>query len=92
MTLSNLKNLVAGPFNVWGPEQKIYSVFDGSGCKITIFKNNTNGNIKLQVRYSTSSSTLDWIDYLEGTFINAQVIHCRLSSTSTGGSVIIKIE
>lgn len=91
--MSKLENMTAGPFNVWGPEKKVYSVFGtDTGCKISVFENNTHGNIRIQVRYNTDHSTGDWHEYSEGTFIKAQVVYCRLSSTSTGGSVILKIE
>ena len=89
---SKLINMYAGPVNQWGSEVEVYSVFgDAAGCKIEVFENNTNGNIRLQVRYSTGHQTLDWQEYLEGTFVDAQVVNCRASSTSTGGSVQIKV-
>lgn len=91
--MSKLINMYAGPFNAWGAEQEVYSVFgENSGCKICIVTNNTNGNIRIQVRHNTDVSSGDWYDYIEGTYISAQDVHCRLSSNSTGGTVTIKVE
>lgn len=93
MAQRKIIDMYAGPLNNWGPEKEVYSVFgDSTGCKITVGENNTNGNIRIQIRYNTQNSTLDWHEYLEGTFIKAQVVHCRVSSTSTGGSVKIIVE
>ena len=86
-------DLYAAPLNQWGPEKEVYSVFgDGTGCKISVVENNTNGNIRLQVRHSTENSSLEWYEYLEGAFIEAQVVHCRAASTSTGGTIKIKVD
>ena len=91
--MRKLVNMIAGPFNVWGAQKEVYSVFGAnSGCKISVFENNTNGNIRIQVRHNTDVSSGDWYEYNEGNFIKAQVVHCRLASTSTGGSVVLKIE
>lgn len=93
MSERKIVDMYAGAVNQWGPEKEVYSVFgDKAGCKISVGENNTNGNIRIQIRYSTPISTLDWEEYLEGTYINAQVIRCRLSSTSTGGSVKLMIQ
>lgn len=91
--MSKLVNMIAGAFNAWGAQKEVYSVFGAnSGCKINIAENNTNGNIRIQVRHNTDISSGDWVEYIEGTFIKAQVVYCRLSSNSTGGSVILKID
>ncbi|WP_378181091.1 hypothetical protein [Aquimarina sp. SS2-1] len=92
MSMNKLINMTAGPFGVWGAEKEIYNVFgENVGCKVSIFENNTNGNIRIQVRHNTDVSSKDWYDYIENEYIKAQVIHCRLSSNSTGGSVVIKV-
>ena len=85
MPKNQLFDMYAAPMNSWGPEKEVYSVFgDVAGCKISVAENNTNGNIRIQIRYETN---LDWHDYIEGVFIEAQVVHCRISSNLTGGSV-----
>lgn len=91
--MSKLVNMHAGAFNAWGSEVEVYSVFgELAGCKISIAENNTNGNIRIQVRHTTDVSTKDWYDYVEGAYIKSQSVFCRLSSTSTGGSITLKIE
>jgi hypothetical protein len=92
MNQDKIIELYAGPFSKWGTEKIVYSMFgENAGCKISVFENNTNGNIRIQIRYSTNNSTLDWIEYLEDTYISAQVIYCRVASTSTGGFIKLKI-
>ena len=88
-----LVDMYAAPLNLWGPEKVVYSVFgDNTGCKISVVENNTNGNIRIQVRHNTDVSTGDWYEYNEGNFIAAQVVHCRVTSTSSGGSVKLLVE
>lgn len=89
---SDLVEIYAGPFNQYGPSAEVYSEFgQNSGCKIKIVENNTNGNIFLQVRYNSENQSKDWKSYNEGDFINAQVIYCRATSTSTAGFIKLKI-
>ncbi len=89
---SKLINAYAPPLNKWGTSYEVYSVFGGSGCKISVAKNHTNGNIRMQVRYNTDTQSLDWHEYTPGTWIKAQVVYARVTSTSTGGSVILRID
>lgn len=91
MSETKIIDFFAGPFNAWGPEKEVYSVFNGSGCRLRVAENNTNGNIRIQTRYNTDNQSRDWAEYLEGTHIKADVVHCRISSTSTGGSVKLAV-
>ena len=90
---SKLVNMFAGPANVWGPEKEVHSVLSTNAhCKLTVFENNTNGNIRIQIKHSPDINNASWQEYSEGNNISAQVVRCRLTSTSTGGAVIIKVE
>ncbi|MFK7946192.1 MAG: hypothetical protein AB8G11_01290 [Saprospiraceae bacterium] len=88
-----LLNVYAPPLNKWGTSYTAYSTFgENPGCKISIQENYTNGNIRLQVQYNTRHQSLEWREYVPGTWINAQVVKVRATSTLTGGTVTLKIE
>ncbi len=83
-----LYDVYAGPFNVFGPEEIVYSVFgENTGCSLSVVDGNTGGVIRLQVKADRG----EWMEYTEGDRISAQVVRVRAASVGTGGWVRIRV-
>ena len=85
-------SLYAPPYNVFSKAVEVYNCFgEDVGCKITIDENGTGGNIRFKIRKNQGNNGEDWEEYAEGTWIKAQAVELKLTSTGPGGVVKIYI-
>jgi len=82
----------APPWNKFGPAIVVYEVFgERVGCRITVQENYAGGVIRLKVRKNGGNNGEKWREYMEGTWISAQVVEVRAASTAQAGTIILKI-
>ncbi len=90
---SNSVIIYAPPYNVFSPAVEVFNCFgENVGCKITVDVNNTGGTIRIKIRKHRGNNGEDWQEYLEGTWIKAQVVEAKVASTGPGGSISLYIK
>jgi hypothetical protein len=89
---SKSMSLYAPPFNVFSKAYEVYACFgEDVGCKITIEENGAGGHIRFKIRKNEGNDGEGWEEYAEGTWIKAQLVELKLTSTGTGGGVKIRV-
>lgn len=69
---------------------EVYSEFGAnSGCKISLFENNTAGEVLIQ--YSIDNKQ-NWQTLRDGQYIKSQSVWCKAKGLGGSGSVTLKIQ
>lgn len=77
------------PISGYGSAVNVYSVLgENSGCKISLFENNTSGIVIIQYRTNNNKT---WRTLRNGQYIKGQSVWCRVKGLGGSGAVTLKI-